>query len=143
MAEPKKKEGRYANPPKPMQKRSTSDPTMDQQANSAASKAAGASLKGPMSGEIDTTDPKGPTPDLDAGTEAVPVSATQAAERADMHTRHEAEMRSTHTQYEGALRDMRKRHETEISSMRSRHEGSVASEGATKAKGTGKPAGGL
>lgn len=118
---------RYDNSPKPGQKRSQSDPTMTQQKNSAESKKAGEDVKKPMSGEPDMTDPKGPTPDLDAGTDAVPVTVRHTGERADMYARHAKEMQSTHTQYEKALRDMRSRHEADIASMMKRHEGEAGS----------------
>ncbi len=112
--------GRYDNPPKG--KRSSTDPTMTQQANSGASKKAGEKLKGKQSGEIDITDPEGPVPDLDAGTESVPVTARHAGEVGEMNGRHETEMRSMHTQHEAALRDMRKRHESERVTLRNRQD---------------------
>jgi hypothetical protein len=112
--------GRYDNPPKG--KRSSSDPTMTQQANSGASKKAGDDLKADKKTEIDITDTKGPTPDLDAGTESVPVTARHAGEMSEMNGRHETEMRSMHTQQEAALRDMRKRHESERVVLRDRHD---------------------
>ncbi len=128
----KKKPSRYDNPPKPMQKRSSSDPTMSQMKNSAASKTAGEGAKAEKKVGVDITDPKGPTPDLDSGTEAVPTNARHASERSEMATRHDAQVRSLHTEYERKIRETRDAHEADIASMRQRHEGEVAREGATR-----------
>lgn len=110
-----KKPSRYDSPPKG--KRSSSDPTMSQMKNSAASKAAGEALKKPQSGEPDTTPGAAPKPDLDAGTEAVPVSTD------DMTMRHERERGDIHTRHTGERRTMFNRHQREYKDMLDRHAG--------------------
>ena len=103
-----KKPTRYDNPPKG--KRSTSDPTMSQMKNSAASKKAGEELKKPQSGDVDTTPGAAPKPDLDAGTEAVPVNERHARERGDIHTRHTSERRQMFDRHQREYKDMLDRH---------------------------------
>lgn len=143
MADDKKKPSRYDNPPKPGQKRSQSDPTMSQMGNSKASKDAGEKLKDGKAVEPDITDPEGPKPDLDAGTEAVPTHARHATEREEMYGRHSDQIRALHIEHERKLREMIKGHETDLQSMRQRHEGEMAREGGTMDKGAGGKAGAL
>lgn len=112
-----KKPTRYDNPPKG--KRSTTDPTMSQLGNSAASKAAGEDLKNPQSGEPDTTPGAGPKPELDAGTEAVPVNNEMAdrhhRERQEVHGRHTSERRTMFDRHQREYKDMLDRHMSEVS----------------------------
>lgn len=115
---PSKSESRYGKPVKG--KRSSSDPTMTQQGNKAGAKSTAAKSEATP----DTQDP-GPKPDLNGGTEAVPVSARHAGEREEMNSRHATALRDLHTQHEGALRDLHKQHGDERAALLTRHDSEI------------------